>query len=105
MSGIEIDRLQLGVRKEAWIQLSIWAAKCNFRQGFESLSHGPILQTLIQPRYWQQGDNAVKEVRNAPMHKMFCLLTQQGYFTQCTGAHLEKGHTHEDVGGGECLEQ
>ncbi|CAK9032518.1 unnamed protein product [Durusdinium trenchii] len=55
-------------------------------------------QGLVFPtEYWLQGDNAVKEVRNESMHRLMVLLLQGGFFRQTTAAHLEKGHTHEDV--------
>lgn len=61
--------------------------------------HGPVKTFLASAlRLWLQSDNAVKEGRNSFIHKLLCLLTQGGYFRQTTGAYLEVGHTHEDVG-------
>lgn len=49
-------------------------------------------------RLWLQADNACKEVRNAATGQLACLLAQSGYFQTITQAHLQVGHTHEDVG-------
>eukprot|EP00435_Cladocopium_sp_Y103_P018893 s3522_g4.t1 len=46
---------------------------------------------------WLQGDNACKEVRNSSVGQLACLLCQAEYFTSVTQAHLQVGHTHEDV--------
>ena len=54
-------------------------------------------------RCWLQGDNCPKEVRNSFVGKWCSLLTQAQYFKTATHAHLCKGHTHEDIGGGNQL--
>ena len=52
----------------------------------------------IPLRCWVQGDNAVKEVRNAYTGRWASLLCQGGWFKGVAHHHLVVGHTHEDIG-------
>ena len=51
------------------------------------------------PRIWLQGDNTVKEIRNAYSGKWASLLTQGRYARSVSHHHMVVGHTHEDIGG------
>lgn len=53
---------------------------------------------LLFLRYWLQGDNCPKEVRNSFIGKWCAMMTQAQYFKCVTHAHLCVGHTHEDIG-------
>ena len=52
----------------------------------------------LNMRYWLQGDNCPKEVRNSLTGKWLCLLSQAGYFVGASHHHMMVGHTHEDIG-------
>lgn len=53
--------------------------------------------TLSWLRLWLQSDNTVKEIRNTYTARALCTLLHQQVFRVTTEAHLQKGHTHEDV--------
>lgn len=53
---------------------------------------------FLLPRLWLQGDNCPREVRNSLTAKFCISMVQGGFFSAATMAHLEVGHTHEDVG-------
>ena len=45
-----------------------------------------------------QGDNTVKELKNALSGVMMSALVNCSYFDECGHHHLPVGHTHEDIG-------
>ena len=61
---------------------------------FRSFSFQSTLSLL---RIWLQSDNTVKEIRNTYTARALCTLLNQQIFRVGTEAHLQKGHTHEDV--------
>ena len=56
----------------------------------------------LELRFWLQGDNCPKEVRNSFTGKFGCLLAQANYFVGVSHHHMVVGHTHEDIGWGPC---
>ena len=49
-------------------------------------------------RLWVQGDNTVKELKNALSGQMIAMLIAANLIEEGGHFHLPKGHTHEDVG-------
>ena len=57
----------------------------------------------LELRFWLQGDNCPKEVRNSFTGKFGCLLAQANYFVGVSHHHMVVGHTHEDIGCGDLV--
>ena len=72
---------------------------------YQWYSFPPYLSVFFIPlelRFWLQGDNCPKEVRNSFTGKFGCLLAQANYFVGVSHHHMVVGHTHEDIGWGPC---
>ena len=50
------------------------------------------------PRLWVQGDNTVKELKNALAGQMISMMISGNLIDEGGHHHLPKGHTHEDIG-------